>query len=225
MKTVIQILICAAIGFIVSISMLKNFTFDFFKYADIIVLTLLIIIFILLVVSFILFRQVKKLHHTEADGDAEDEADLLIYKKYTDFNFFVQSSMVLSVLVLCTTLITLQNIFFVILAIFTMILSYLFTMFMTNLIQLIYPERQIPKISDSNYAEKLLDISDDGEKHVMLIGFYKSYHLLNVALFIAIVLSTFYSISTNHSQLFSIIAMCIVLIIVNGKYCFSIRNK
>jgi len=57
------------------------------------------------------------------------------------------------------------------------------------------------------YEEKLLAISDEGEKHVMLIGFYKSYNLMSVALLIAIVLTTFYSISTDHSQLFSIKVM------------------
>lgn len=73
--------------------------------------------------------------------------------------------------------------------------------------------------------KNFLEVSDEGERHVMLIGFYKSYNLMNFVLFIAIVLSTFYSITTNHSQLFSIILIGIVLIIVNGKYCFSVRNK
>ncbi|SES17415.1 DUF3169 family protein [Psychrobacillus sp. OK032] len=225
MKTVIQLIFSGVVGFVVVTLMLNNFTVDFFEYADAIVFTLLFIIFILLVISFILYLQVKKLHHTEADGDEEDEVDLLIYKKFADYSFFVQSSIVLSVLVLCTTVITSQSIFFTIIAIVTMILSYLFTIYMTNLIRLIYPERKIPKVTDSKYDEKLLEISDEGEKHVMFIGFYKSYHLMNVALFIAIVLATLYSISTDHSQLFSIIAMSIVLIIVNGKYCFTIRNK
>ena len=225
MKTVTQLLIYGVIGFLVVTLMLNNFTIDFFKYADAIVFALFFIIFILLVVSFKLYWQVKKLHNTEVDGDEEDEVDLLIYKKFADYSFFVQSSIVLSVLVLCTTVITSQSIYLTIIAFVTMILSYLFTIYMTNLIRLIYPERKIPNLSDSKYEEKLLEIADEGERHVMLIGFYKSYHLMNLALFIAIVLATMYSISTDHSQLFSIIAMSSVLIIVNGKYCFSIRNK
>jgi len=225
MKTVIQVLLCAVIGFVVATLMLNNFTLDFMKYADVIVIALIAMILILLGVSFKLYWEVKKLHNTEVMGDEEDEVDLLIYKKFADYSFFVQSSIVLSVLVLCTTVITSQSIFLTIISIVTIILSYMFTIFMTNLIQLVYPERNIPKISDSKYEEKLLEISDEGEKHVMLIGFYKSYSLMNVVLLIGIVLSTFYSISTDHSQLFSIIVMSSVLIIVNGKYCFSIRNK
>lgn len=225
MKTVIQVLLCAVIGFVVAILMLNNVTIDLMEYAEVIVIILIGIIIILLGVSLKLYWEVKKLHNTEAKGDEEDEVDLLIYKKFADYSFLVQSSIVLSVLVLCTTVITLQSVVLTIIAIATMIVSYLFTIFMNNLIQLVYPERNIPNFSDSKYAEKLLEISDEGEKHVMLIGFYKSYNLLNVGLLIGIVLSTFYSISTDQSQLFSIIVMSLVLIIVNGKYCFSIRNK
>ena len=225
MKTVIQVFLCAVIGFVVATLILNNFSPDLMKYAEVIVITLIGIIFILLGVSFKLFREVKKLHNTEVAGDEEDEVDLLIYKKFADFSFLVQSSIVLSVLVLCTTVITLQSVVLTIISIATMILSYLFTILMANLIQLVYPERNIPKFSDSKYTEKLLEISDEGEKHVMLIGFYKSFNLMSVALLIGIVLSTFYSISTDQSQLFSIIVMSLVLIIVNGKYCFSIRNK
>jgi len=225
MKTVIQVFLCAVIGFVVATLILNNFSPDLMKYAEVIVITLIGIIFILLGVSFKLFREVKKLHNTEVAGDEEDEVDLLIYKKFADFSFLVQSSIVLSVLVLCTTVITLQSVVLTIISIATMILSYLFTILMANLIQLVYPERNIPKFSDSKYTEKLLEISDEGEKHVMLIGFYKPFNLMSVALLIGIVLSTFYSISADQSQLFSIIVMSLVLIIVNGKYCFSIRNK
>lgn len=225
MKTVIQVLLCAVIGFVVAILMLNNVTIDLMDYAEVIVITLIGIIIIILGISLKLYWEVKKLHNTDAKGDEEDEVDLLIYKKFADYSFLVQSSIVLSVLVLCTTVVTLQSVVLTLIAIATIIVGYLFTIFMNNLLQLVYPERNIPNFSDSKYAEKLLKILDEGEKHVMLIGFYKSYNLLNVGLLIGIVLSTFYSISTDQSQLFSIIVMSLVLIIVNGKYCFSIRNK
>jgi len=225
MKTVIKVLICAVIGFVVATLMLNNFTLDFMKYADVIVITLLVTIFTLLGVSLILFRQIKKLHDTELTGDEEDEVDLVMYKKFTDYTFYVQSGLVLSVLVLCTSVIASQSIFFTIISIVTIMLSYMFTLYMTSLIQLIYPERNIPNFSEPNYDEKLLEISDEGEKHVMLVGFYKSFNLMSVALLIAIILATFYSISTDQSQLFSIVVMSLVLIIVHGKYCITIRNK
>lgn len=225
MKTVIQVLLCAVIGFVVATLVLNNFTLDFMKYADVIVITMFVIIFTLLGVSMILYRQIKKLHDIELTWDEEDEMDLVMYKKVADYSFYVQSSLILSIMVLCTSVIASQSIIFTIIALGTIMLSYLFTFNMTSLLQIIYPERNIPNFSDSNYGEKLLEISDEGEKHVMLVGFYKSFNLMSVALIIAIVLATFYSISTDHSQLFSIVAMSFVLIIVHGKYCITIRNK
>lgn len=37
-----------------------------------------------------------------------------------------------------------------------------------------YPEGNLLKITEEKYAEKLLAKSDEGEKHVMLHGLYKS---------------------------------------------------
>ena len=47
MKTVIQVLLCAVIGFLVAILMLNNVTIDLMKYAEVIVITLIGIIIIL----------------------------------------------------------------------------------------------------------------------------------------------------------------------------------
>ncbi|MGM7721517.1 DUF3169 family protein [Metabacillus sp. Hm71] len=224
-KVWIQLIISGAVGFIVAILLLNYFTFDFSNYADTIVISILVMIFILLGLSVFLYRQIKKLNHTQFTGDEEDEADVLMYKKFMDYSFFVQVSNTLSILALCITVITSQKLVFTIIAVVTLILSYILTALMTSLMQLVYPERNLPSISEPNYSEKLLDISDEGEKHVMLIGLYKAYQLLSVALIFAIVLSTLYSLSTGNSQLFSIIIMSIVLLLVNGKYCLSVRNK
>ncbi|MCQ6560951.1 hypothetical protein [Paenibacillus mendelii] len=59
----------------------------------------------------------------------------------------------------------------------------------------------------------------------MLNGLYKSYHLLSAAIIIGIAAATFYSLITDDSQLFSIIVMCMILLVVNGRYLLTIRNK
>ena len=83
----------------------------------------------------------------------------------------------------------------------------------------------MPKVSGKNYADKVLAISDEGERHVMLIGLYKSYYFVTFALVIAIILTTLYSVSSGNSQLFSIIIMSIVLLLTHGRYGLAIRNK
>jgi hypothetical protein len=103
--------------------------------------------------------------------------------------------------------------------------SYIFSMSILILLPVVYPDQNLPGFSEKNYAEKPLEVSDEGERHVMHIGLYKSYNVFTLALVIAILLATFYSISSGTSQLFSIIVMVIVLLLGHGKYCLAIRNK
>src|SRR5690606_41275333 len=49
------------------------------------------------------------------------------------------------------------------------------TLFRSGLMKNMYPERDLPSITDKKYAEKLLNVSDDGEKHIMLGGLYKTH--------------------------------------------------
>lgn len=225
MKTLKQLLVGGAIGFIVTFTVLKGFTFDFSKYADTVVLSLFVIIVILLGLSLLLYRQISNLNNTAYEGDEEDEVDVKKYKKFTDYSLFIHSSLTLSLLALTISIIVTKSTVFIILSISALIVCNLFMTFMHHLMKLVYPDRNLPSLSAPNYTEKLLEVADEGEKHVILNGLYKSYSLLSIALVVAIAVATFYSISTDNSQLFSIIAMCIVLLIVNGKYLLAIRNK
>ena len=225
MKQIIYILLCAAAGFFTSIFILKGFKFDLVDYAEPIQIGLLVMIGALLLFSIVKYTQVKRLSNKQVDGDEEDEVDILIYKTYTDFSFYVQSSMILSILTLCVSVITTRQIVFIVLGIVAIIISFFASILSANVIRLAYPERNLPKTSEPKFAEKLLAASDEGERHVMLIGFYKSYFLFTTALIFGIILSALYSVSSGQSQLFSIIVMSIVLLLTHGKYCLAIRNK
>ncbi len=225
MKKWIPLFFSAVVGFVVVTLLLNNFTLDFTKHGSTIAIIFLVIIFILLVISVVLYRQIRNLNRKEVYGDDEDVVDSLIYKKFTDYSFLVQSSLTLSLLALSTSVTITEQVFLTVLAILFLLFSYLLSMLISHLTQLLYPERNLPRFSDKNYAEKLLEASDEGERHVMLIGFYKSYNLMSIALVLGILLSTIYSISSGESQLFSIIVMGSVLLLVHGKYCLSIRNK
>lgn len=227
MKILKQFLIGGAVGFIAGLAVILfgDVTIEFSKYADAAVISLFVIIAVLMGLSLLLYRQVKRLNHSEFNGDEEDEADVLKYKKFTDYSLFIQSSMTLSILALSIALIAAKNMVFVVIAIVALIVSYLFTAYMLHLMRLVYPHRNIPALTDPDYTVKLLEAADEGEKHVMFNGLYKAYNLLSIALIIAVVCATLYSLYSDHSQLFSIIAMCIVLLLVNGKYLLAVRNK
>nr|WP_106783171.1 DUF3169 family protein [Lysinibacillus timonensis] len=225
MKILFQLLIGALIGFLVSYVALNNLAFDLSQYSEMIVIGILVAILVLLILCIVLYTQIKKLYSSEVFGDEEDEVDAVMYKKFSDFTLFGQSSIVLSLLVLCISVIMEIQIVYVVLGMVSLIASYLLTLLSVNLMRFIYPERNLPPLSEKKYGEKLLAIADDGERHVMLIGLYKSYNFVSIALVIAILFATFYSVSSGNSQLFSIIVMSIVLLCTHGKYCIAIRNK
>ena len=225
MKTLVQILIYAILGFVSATLVLKSFSFDLTLYAYPAVIGIFVIILIMLLRSMVIYGKIKKLKGKDIHGDEEDEVDILIYKIFTDYSFFTSTSTTLSVLALCISLITNQPLSITVLSIVAIMASYIFSMSISILLPVVYPDRNLPGFSEKNYAEKPLEVSDEGERHVMHIGLYKSYNVFTLALIIAILLATFYSISSGTSQLFSIIVMVIVLLLGHGKYCLAIRNK
>src|SRR5690606_13746947 len=94
-------------------------------------------------------------------------------------------------------------------------LALMFQLFVSILLQKVYPDRELPNVSESNYAEKLLAVSDDGERFVMLQGLYKSFNLFNLLIIFAIIGAIIYSLYSDHSQIFSIVLMCFVLFLTN----------
>lgn len=225
MKLIWQLIIGGIVGFFGALFLLSINYINFLKYSDIIVTILYLIAFILLMSGFVLNRQINRLNSQTFEGEEEDEAEVIKYRKFSDYSLFIQASTVISLLGVSIALITTMNIILIIIGLAYIIIGYFLQVFMLNVMQKVYPDRNLPSVSDPKYAEKLLDISDDGERHVMLHGLYKSYNLLNVLLVLAIVGSTFYSIITDNSQLFSIFLMSIVLLLTNGKYMLTIRNK
>ncbi|MEI3606974.1 DUF3169 family protein [Pseudogracilibacillus sp. SE30717A] len=225
MKLFKQLIIGALVGFFGALLFLNIPIFDLIKYADGIVIGLYSIVVILWIWGFILHLQIKKLNNTDLQGDEEDEIDALKYRKFSDYSLFIQSNSIISLLALCIVLITTMNMTLIIIGIVFSVISYLLMATMVSLMQIVHPERNIPNISDPDYEKKLLDSADEGEKHVMLHGLYKSYNLLNLVIIFSMVGATIYSIASGNSQAFSITLMGLVLLIVHGRYMFSIRNK
>jgi|SRR5699024_9958333 len=225
MNYVKQLLIGGVVGFIGAYLLMTVATMDLSIYTNTMVIGLYIIVFMLLGWSFILHRQIKKLSRSDFQGEEEDEANALMYRKNSDYSLFAQSGLVIAILALSIAVITNQSLPLILIGIVMVIASYWFSVFFIRLARTVYPERNLPKFSDPKYAENLLEAADDGEKYVILLGLYKSYNLLNIILIFAIIGSTGYSIATGKSQIFSIVLMSIALLLVNGRYLLAIRNK
>src|SRR5699024_217494 len=107
----------------------------------------------------------------------------------------------------------------------TMVAALLFLFLLPTLLPVMYPDRDLPSSTDSNFSDKLLQASDDGERHIMLEGLYKTFNTMNATLFVGLILLMMYSISTGNDQIFGMIVIAAVLIISNVKYVTSIRDK
>lgn len=223
MKLILQLFIGGFVGFFV-VYALMNFSEVHFA-GEITVISLIAVSIILIALSIFRSQKIKSLNTQNFSGDEEDEVEDRKYKMFADYSLFANSSFVLSVLALSLSLITTQNLMLTIASMCLLIITFIFIYYMGHLMQQVYPERNLPSTSDPDYAKSLLDIADDGEKHVILDGLYKSHSLLNISLVAAIILSTVYSVTRDDSQIFSIILMAAVLLVVNSKYLLVVRNK
>ncbi len=224
MNFIKQFLIGAIGGFIV-ISIYFLIPFNNMTFPTTTVLIILYAIVLLgWIFCFVIANQIKRLAKEDLVGDDEDQAEGIINKKLYDYSFSNNVSAIFAVLGMSIALLKMHNPLIIIGVIVTL-LSYSMTSYMMKLYKLAYPNRNLPDVGDKKYAKKLLEISDDGERHVMLHGLYKAYNFANIAFVFAIIGISFYSLVTEDSQLFSIIVISLLLLMMNAVYVFSIRNR
>ncbi|MFS0749360.1 DUF3169 family protein [Oceanobacillus sp. 1P07AA] len=222
MKSVIKLfsggLVGAIVGYFVMYFLMN---FSEFNFAGIItVISLLVVSSILIVLSLYRFKKIKFLNKQQFSGDEEDEIEDKKYKLFADYSLYTNISFILSVLALSLSIISTKNVFLTTIAIILIIVSLVLSFYMTHIMKQTYPNREI----NTDYTQSVLDMTDDGEKQVILDGLYQSHSLLNFLLVFAIFLATVYSIF-NESQIFSIFLMTIGLLLVNGYYLLTVRNK
>ncbi|EIM06819.1 hypothetical protein A1A1_09736 [Planococcus antarcticus DSM 14505] len=148
-----------------------------------------------------------------------------MYRQYCDATLCSNLAMLLSLASLSISALASQPFWMLVFGLVLVFFGFFMSFILLSLLQEMYPERKLPSVSDKNYAEKLLDVSDDGEKHVMLGGLYKTYLTMNSLLIGAVVLLLFYSIVSESSQLFSIFVVVVILVVTNTQYQLSLRNK
>lgn len=226
LKTISTLLIGALVGFLGMLAILEvevNFNFGVYAYlASIVILT---VGAALVVFSIYCYFNIRKITKLDLSGDEEDAAEGHMYRKYTDASLSSTLAMLFSLTSLSITILTEQPVWILIAGIILTIFSSAMSFILPSLIHEMYPDRNLPSVSEKNYAEKLLKSSDDGEKYVMLGGLYKTYMMMNFLLLAAILLLLFYSMVTGTSQLFSIFTVVAILAITNTQYLLSIRNK
>ena len=180
---------------------------------------------ILAIVSVYLYRQLKTVAGDYTKYMDMDAYDIYRYNKYNDLQVVNTMAMMLSIIALAIFLILEFYFAWILVSAVTYLVVLYLTVVQTGMVTSLYPDRNLPKPGDKKYAEKLLAASDEGERHIMLNGLYKTYNFLQTGLFLGIVILIIYSIITGEAQIFSIILIAVILIISQLKFSMEIREK
>ncbi|KRU17472.1 MULTISPECIES: DUF3169 family protein [Bacillus] len=226
MKTVYKMLLGALLGFLGAYCLLAaEFEMTLLDVAFEATLVISGLTIVLIVYCFSGISRMKKRVSLSVSGDEEDELEVKQYRTFTDSTLANTVSTILSIIAIGMAIVTEQPIWLILVNIAIFIVTIISSYVAISVLKLVYPNRNLPSPSDKDYSKKLLAISDEGEKHVMLGGLFHTYQMMNILLTGAMFILIVYSLGANHSQLFSIIVIGLVLIILNANYMFRIRNR
>lgn len=230
-KEAVKVIIAALLGGISSyfvMFVLKNTHLSQFErslYLDYIFIGLFVILTILTLSYIVRYLQIRQLTQRSVSSDEEDAIDDQLNRYYADGMMMVQVSTLLSIGLASFSIIENKFGLHLLLSGLFFVISSLASVFYLNLMNHIYPNRDFPKYSETNYIKKLFAASDDGERHVMLEGLIRSQSSLQLLLIGIIVVLVIYSYETGQSQLFAISLLIIALIWSNAKYFLHVRNR
>lgn len=225
-RTVMQFLGGAIIGGLFGFFIVKGeFTLPLYKIATEMTIVFIVISLLLAIASFIKLAQLKSQSAQQLSGDAEDLREEYLYKLYSDASLASNISQIIGIVAICTGAITEQSIVLIVSSLIIMLLAIAANISGWASIKHAYPHRDFPSINDKHYTKKLLEISDEGERHIMLQGFYSAFSMTNILLLVSLMLLTLYSVTSGESQLFAILIIALILIIVNTQYMLKVRNR
>jgi len=225
-RTVKQFLLGGIVGGLISVFIVSGgFTLPLYEIATEMTFVFLGIAFLLTVVGFIKLSQLKRQSLHQLSGEDEDLQEENLYKMYSDASLAINMSLILSIVGACVAIITEQSIIIQIISVPVILIPIIGTPLVGNYIKYVYPYREIPSYNDKQYSKKMFEMSDEGERHIMLQGLYSAFNLTNVLLLCSLLLCMFYSVASGESQLFAILIIAIILITVNTQYMLKVRNR
>lgn len=226
-KVILYALLGAVVGFISSYAMASN---SFLTGWSLDAIAMQLTIILLAITAFFLisipvnYKQIKKKASLTLAGDAEDERNIWVYNKYGDVSLAASSAIIIALTAASIAIITDQSMALTIVALVLLIISIPTTIVPNSLANIVYKNRNLPNPNDKDYSKKLLAAADEGERHIMLEGFYKSFQLANILLPFGILILMFYSEMSGESQLFAIIILGIIAVAMNTRYFLKIRQ-
>jgi len=227
MKRTIKLFLGGGIigGFLGFIIVKDAFTLPLYEIAMEMTLIILGIALLLTIGGFVKLAQLKKQSAQQFSSEDEDEQEEILYKLYSDASLASTISLILSIVGACIAVITEQPIIFQALSVPVILLAISLVPLVGNYIKFAYPNRDFPSYNDKKYTKKLFEMSDEGERHIMLQGLYSAFSTTNILLVSSLVLLMFYSVASGESQLFAILIIAIILVVGNTQYFLKVRNR
>lgn len=179
----------------------------------------------LLVYAFIRRKKLIKLTNDKNRTMNEDDFDVYSYNAFNIITVTTAVPLVLSLIALAIQTMAAENPWLVGFTIILLFISGFMNLQASALINIIYPDKDLPEPGDKKYNQKLLAASDEGEIFIMAKALYRSWTLTSTMLFFAIIFMIFYSFITEESQIFSIVIIGLIMIISQLKYAYEIREK
>lgn len=212
-------------GLVISMFASRN---DEIDMAGIYQVTGIVLLLISIVLIFVSVQQHRQLNTVATDYTKYmdmDSYDVYRYNKFNDIQVVDTLMMILALISVGIFIILESHFLLTLIAVIAFLVALWLAITHTSLVGRLYPDRNLPKPGDKKYADKLLAVSDEGERHIMLNGLYKTHGLIQIGLMIGIILMIFYSLLTGESQIFSIIVAGVLLIVAQLKYSMEIRER
>ncbi|CEA01664.1 hypothetical protein BN1048_01450 [Jeotgalicoccus saudimassiliensis] len=230
MKFTLKIILYGAIGFAAGYLILEllygrntDATLEVIYYWLSIVM--IVLAAALLIYAFIRRRKLIKLTNDKNRTMNEDDFDVYSYNAFNIITVTTAVPLVLSLIALAIQTMAAENPWLVGFTIILLFISGFMNLQASALINIIYPDKDLPKPGDKKYNQKLLAASDEGELFIMTKALYSSWTLTSMLLFFAMIMMIFYSFVTDESQIFSIVIIGLIMIISQLKYSYEIREK
>lgn len=242
-KSILSLLFAAGIGFVVGLLVILLFMNetvreyvvgavlfeDYFVYIFVGVWAVGLIV---TVIGLMMGRRISM-----KNKEKVDDPDLL--DDWTQRNFYTAQEFsntglllaILSAAVVVTGAVLTEDVSKVVMGIFlVMSVAIIFfaafvSFYLAGMMHVLYPERDLPSIHDKNYQEKLFEVSDDGERFLILKGLYKSNQTTQMNLLLGVLLLIFVSAATETNQLLAIVVILFIFGMNYMKYSRTLKNE
>ncbi len=242
-RTTLNLIISAIVGFGLSIGVILLFTNDQVRefvvegtfindYYLYILIGVIALGLILLIISFVMGSNILK--RNKQTGEETDALDDWTQRAFYNAQTIGYLGYLLSMLALALTTTMIMSdveidsyiVWSVIGAsIMLVIIATINTVYLTGLLNKVYPERELPNINDKDYAKKLLEVSDEGERHMILNGLYETNQTTQLSLLMGVVFLIIIGVATETNQLLGIIVLLTILAVNHLKYSGSIKKQ